>query len=440
MSTIRKYLALILIFVMYESFGLLPEALAVPIPGDFRISHSFFIAIPFVYMLSFRKFFFIFQEHTHATLIVLFGCLLVIFGIAMAQYNFGQPFLTGLLKLRQLLTLFLFFILLALISDEKETVFFIRGLFSLVGVIGVLSLIQYVNPSIPIFRGVDIETLYSGEKLFRHGSYRIVFPTAALGVLMYFYVLGELIAIKNPQHFYWKLGFLVLLFLLFYLQQTRARLLAIVIITIYALITSKKSNYKIAAFVLALIFTCSQLLSYAVSNKGLIDPENSRILKLTDSVFDAFESKDPSINDRLQQVDMYWHYFKQYPVFGAGTLAIESPLSAKVKLYNTSDIGYMKLICEYGIIGLFWFVWLFVWVFKRTGKTSFENSKSKNLNLFIGIIKGTRLFYFYLAVTMLTLPHFGRGHTIIYMVISIVLLELVVKLSTKTTYGQMANH
>lgn len=439
-NSFKTFIALILIFTLYESFGLFPEALLVPIPGVVRLSDSFFIVFLLVYVLPFGKIIYLFREHTHASLLVVSGCLLVILGMIMAQFHFDQPFFTGLLKLRQLLTLLLFFVLLALISNEKETVFFIKGLLFLVGVIGVLSLIQYFLSGLPIFRGEDIETIYSGEKYLRHGSYRIFFPAASLGVLIYFYVLGEIIAVEKPQYFYWKIVFLTVLLLLFYLQQTRARLLTVVVITIYALITSKKSNILICAFVLILIFTCSQSFFNAISNKELIDLKNSKIYKLTDSVLNIFETEEASINDRFQQLDMYWYYFKRYPIMGAGTLAIESPLSIKYRLYNTSDLGYVKLLCEYGILGFFWFVWLFVYVYKRTGEAFWGKSNSKDSNMFKGVIKGTRLFYLYVAITMLTLPHFGRGHTITYMVISLVLLELVVKLSVKKHHEHTVNY
>jgi hypothetical protein len=412
---------------MYEGFGLLPEMITVPIPGFLRLSDLFFVSLPILYLFGFKKIFTIFRTHTQASIFITVGCFLVIIGLVMAQVHFGQSLITGLLKLRQFLNLFLFFVLLILISNEKETVSFIRGLFLIVIVIGVLSLIQYFNPNIPIFRGEDLEVIYSGEKYLRNDSYRILFPAAALSVLIYFYVLGELIAVKKPEKFYWKVSLLIFLFLLFYLQQTRARLLTITVVTIYALLTSRNKKYIICAFTLTFLFTCAQFFLYAVSNKTQL--ENSTLFKLTESVLNISDTKEASINDRLSQVEMYWRYFKKYPVLGAGTLEIESPLSLKFGLYNTSDLGYVKMLGEYGIMGVFWFVWLLVYIFKRTRNFISENTNLKNPNLFNGIIKGTRLFYWYITVTMLTLPHFGRGRAIIYMTISLVLLELTIKLS-----------
>jgi len=427
----KKYFALLLIFIMYEGFGLLPQFLVVPIPGVFRLTDSFLLIVFIVYILNLRKIGYIFREHTQASIIILFGCLMFITGIFMAQFHFGQPILTGFLKLRQNFNLLLFFIILMLIYNEKEVTFFVRGISVIVCFIGVLAVIQYIIPDIPIFQGRDIDALYSGEKLLRYGSYRIIFPAAHLAVLLYCYILGELIEIEKPNKFYLKVSFLIFLFFLFYIQQIRATILTITIVSIYALFTCKKTNYKVGVSILLFMLICGQLLSFAISNQGLSDLENSKIYYMTKSVLNAFDSDDSSINARFEQTDMYLHYFKKYPVLGSGTLAIESPLSKKYQLYNTSDLGYFKLLCEYGMVGFFWFVWLFVYVHRRTKKILAEKSKSNIPDIVIGITKGTRLFYMYIGISMLTLPHFSRGSKIIYMMISIAFLEIVAKLSTQ---------
>jgi hypothetical protein len=348
-------------------------------------------------------------------------------GIVMAQVHFGQPFLKGIIKLRQNFNFLLFFILMSSVYSERDLTFFVKGMSVIVCIVGVLSLIQYVFPKAPIFIGQEIDALYSGTKLLRYGEYRIIFPAASLAVLFYFYVLGDIIKTEKPNNLYLKCAFLMFLFSLFYIQQTRARILPLIVVTIYGLFRCKKRFYKITATVIFFLFVCIQLFSFAISNKGLLSFQDSKIYKMVESVTNAFDTDESSINARFNQVDMYLEYFKRYPILGAGTLEIISPLSKKYQLYNTSDLGYFKLLCEYGIVGSLWLCWLFIYIYRRTKKILNDNFLGGG-GIVAGITQGTRLFYIYIAISMLTLPHFARGGNLLYMMISIALLEIVYRL------------
>jgi len=178
-------------------------------------------------------------------------------------------------------------------------------------------------------------------------------------------------------------------------------------------------------------------LFFSISGHGMMSLKENRLYKLTQTVFSAFDKKqDASIRDRFMQAEMYMHYFKKYPICGAGTLAFGSPLSKKYGLYNTSDLGYLKLLCEYGLIGMAWLVWLFVFVFRKSKvKLNDLNSMEGLPDIYSGIIYGTRFFYLYVLISMLTLPHFGRGHTVAYMAISIALLEITINVLEQRSVG-----
>ena len=424
----KKYLLLLLVVLMYEGFGLLPESLTVLIPGYFRMKDIIFPVFVLLCCFKFASLTVVFRRNTQASLIVLSFCLLLVLGIVMARAHFGQSIFTGFLKLRDNFNIILVFILFLLIDNEKDLSFVVRGLSLIVCVVGVLSVIQYFIPNVHIFSGKDIEGIYSGTKLLRLGSYRLYFPAASLAVLLFCYTAGEIIIIDNPKFFYLKCTFLLFLFTLFFMQQTRARLLTLSVVSLIAIFMGKKVRYKIVATALVCLLVMIQLLFFSISGHGIISLKNSRIYKLTQTVFSVFDKKqEASIRDRFIQAEMYTSYFQKYPICGAGTLAFGSPLSKKYGLYNTSDLGYLKLLCEYGLVGMTWLVWLFIYVFRKSRVNLGDMNSLKDLpDIYMGIMYGTRFFYLYVLVSMLTLPHFSRGHTITYMGISIALLDITV--------------
>ena len=142
----KKYLLLLLVVLMYEGFGLLPESVTVMLPGYFRMKDVIFPVFILLCCFKFSSLTVVFRRNLQASLIVLAFCFLLVWGIVMARAHFGQPIFTGLLKLRDNFNIILVFILFLLIDNEKDLSFLVRGLSLIVCFVGVVSLIQYFIP------------------------------------------------------------------------------------------------------------------------------------------------------------------------------------------------------------------------------------------------------------------------------------------------------
>ncbi|MDL1982912.1 MAG: O-antigen ligase family protein [Deltaproteobacteria bacterium] len=418
-------LAILIVFIMLDSFFLLPDNIVVPVPGFFRISDILIIIVMFTFILFPNRIITIFQEYTQLSLIVICACILFIITVIMANIFFHQPFFNGLLFLRDNFIYLLFFTFLVLINSEEKLRVFIKLSVILITCVALLAIIQKCFPQSPIFNYRFIgEEQYSDIRHLRLGDYRLFFPHMSFTFLFYFIMLADLLHTGFDKKCLFKLFFVILIIFSVISTATRVHVITMTIITTVAFLTSRKKIYKIAGIVLLIIGISIQAFSLAVSKKGIAALEENKLVQI---ILSAKNVSQGSIEGRLFQHDMYMKNFLKSPVLGVGTLRFDpnySNVYKKHKFYYNNDLGYSKMLAEYGLVGIAWLSWLYIYIFKKTRKISKVSFQGNDIPYPIMISKGVWLFFLYIAISSLTLPHFIEGYRIVPIVLSLVFLVI----------------
>jgi hypothetical protein len=343
----------------------------------------------------------------------------------MANIFFHQPFFNGLLFLRDNFIYLLFFTFLVLIDSEEKLRVFIKLSVLLITCVALLAIIQKCFPQAPIFNYRFIgEERYSDIRHLRLGDYRLFFPHMSFTFLFYFIMLADLLHTGFDKKCLFKLFFVILIIFSVISTATRVHLITMTIVTTVAFLTSRKKILKITGIILLITGISIQALSLAVSKKGIGMFEEN---KLSQIILSAKNVNEGSIAGRLFQHDMYMKNFLKSPVLGVGTLRYNSKILEvyrKHKFYYNNDLGYSKMLAEYGLVGMAWLLWVYIYIFKKTRKIS-RISFSGNAILYPVIIaRGVWLFFLYIVISSLTLPHFIEGYRIVPIVLSLVFLVI----------------
>ena len=425
MFTLRNrniFLAILIVFIMLDSFFLLPDNIVVPFPGFFRLSDLFVFIVIFTFVLFPKRIITIFQEYTQLSLMVICACILFIITVIMANMFFHQSFFNGLLFLRDNFIYLLFFTFLVLIDSEEKVGFFVKISVMLITCIAILALIQKCFPQAPIFnyRSVGQEQ-YSDVRHLRLGDYRLFFPHISFALLFYFITLADLLHTGFSKKQPFKLFFIILIAYVVISTATRVHVITMSIVTLFAFLTGKKKTYRITGIILLTIGISVQLFSFAINKKGIAIFEEN---KLSQIIMSAKNLKEGSISGRMFQHNMYMKNFMKSPILGVGTLRYNSNIFKvyrRYKFYYNDDLGYSKMLAEYGIIGMLWLIWFYIYGFKKIRKIC---KFSNNALYSVIVAKGILLFYFYIVISSLTLPHFVEGYRIVPIVLSMVFLAI----------------
>lgn len=419
------FLSVLIIFIMLDSFFLLPDNIIVPVPGFFRISDILILIVMFTFILFPNRIITIFQKYTQLFLIVICACILFIITVFMANVFFHQPFFNGLLFLRDNFIYLLFFTFLILIDSEEKLKVFIKLSVILITCVALLAIIQKCFPQAPIFNYRFIgEERYSDIRHLRLGDYRLFFPHMSFTFLFYFIMLADLLHTGFDKKCLFKLFFVILIIFSVISTATRVHVITMTIVTTVAFLTSRKKIYKIAGIVLLIIGISIQAFSLAVSKKGIAALEENKLVQI---ILSAKNVSQGSIGGRLFQHDMYMKNFLKSPVLGIGTLRYNSKIHEvyrKHKFYYNNDLGYSKMLAEYGLVGMAWLSWLYIYIFKKTRKISRISFSGNAIPYPVIIARGVWLFFLYIAISSLTLPHFIEGYRIVPIVLSLVFLVI----------------
>ena len=437
MGNVKKrgaFLSLFIVFLMLDSFFILPDRFVVPFPGIFRISDVLVFIVLFTLALNFRRIILIIQENKQLTLLVFCACMLFIITAIMANVFFNQSIIDGLIVVRNRFIYFLLFTFIILLDSEEKTRLFIKMSAILVFFLCILALTQKIFPDLPIFNYRDIGQLqYSEIKHFRFGSYRLFFPHVSFAMLIYFIILSDLLYSKHINARILKILFVGLFVYTIIATGTRVHIFSMLFVTLLALLAAPKKGLKIAGILLAVIGLSVQALSIAISDKGIEVIEESRLSQVFKSTTDLSQG---SIRGRMFQNGMYLENFKKSPIFGVGTIRYNPNIMEvykKHKFYQNNDLGYVKMLAEYGLVGIAWLLGLYFYVFKKSRRV-YRESLSRPQKPWFGLLaRGVFFFFFYIFISSLTLPHFIEGYRILPIVLSLVFLTVANKQSKRSS-------
>ncbi|HBG04826.1 MAG: hypothetical protein A2075_11495 [Geobacteraceae bacterium GWC2_58_44] len=420
---LRCLLAIAILFLGYEGFFLLPRWMVV-IPGAFRMSDALLLSVPLLLLFFFRRVAQAVRAWPQAAFLVLFGFALFLLTPLLAQANFDQPYLRGLVALRLNATYLLYFVFAAIIANPRELMKFVRWITVFLAIYLFLLVLAKYFPRLDIVYPPKADW-YFNAAFRRYGEHRLFFPYGLVPAVFFFLALTHfLYGAKSPEsgrHFR-KLQFLYMLLFAYCIMKTGTRILVFSIPLVCLIAVMESRNRKL--MVLAGLLFAAVLL-YDVSAPLLrgSDLGNSRLGRM---LFQNSQLKAET--GRELQHRMYMENFLRYPLAGAGTLIPEKSLDtrrayARFGIFPADDTGFSKMAGEYGLLGIVWVLWFFVFCFRKTTSILRRMPPGSEGSAPFLVTKALRYYYMFLLLTFVTLPHFLRPEGIIITMLSLAMLR-----------------
>jgi hypothetical protein len=431
---------------MHEAFYLLPENLLV-IPGVFRISDAFFVILPFFVFTLFRTF----SRYRVESLLVLSFCAMTLLNCLMGHIFFGQTYVEGLLHLRRNFFWLSFFMFIPLIRNLDQVEKLLNLLTLLFGIYTVVLLLTQYFPDMGLIHFTERYYSRSGSTI-RFGEYRLFFPYVNIPIMLYCIALAELIHGKMREDISRKTFLLLFAFLIMFAvlsTYTRAVIYSLLIATAFAFFTSNRRKVKGVAIAMLILLGSIQVLSIATSGGGLSFLEESKLGKIV-----LKSGKLETESGRLFQAKMYWNQFMKSPIVGVGDIAITKYLRLPVDegihrtyrqygFFSGSDLGYLKILGEYGILGIAWLIWFFSYYFRRRKETLKKAQLLGNIPYVEVICYGFTYFIIYIMISAITLPQWVHPNWITILPLSLAIIAFtrvnVSELASKSSYTASKN-
>lgn len=423
---ISKVFLIFILVIIQEGFYLLPEEFVVLIPGVFRISDSMFFVLPVFLLIYINNILGIFHRFREETMLILFACFLVFLSPLMAWLFFDQPYLTGLLLMRHNLVYLTFFLFIMLFKTNSSIENILKLLTMLFFVYTIIVIVTKYFPDLGLInfpKGTNI--------IMRFGETRLRFPYENIPILLYCFNLSSILYPRKGKNIFNKAVSLAFIFLLFYALLstfTRIVVISLLFITVYALYTSKRRILQYMAISLTIIFISVQLLSMAVSQGGIPFIEESKLGKIV-----LQTGKLEPESGRMFQVSMYVNNFIKSPFLGVGNIASgkydeerDNYMRSyrKYGIFNNTDIGYLKMAAENGLVGITWVVWFYSYIYRQSKQTLAKALALGDEPVAEAVARGLRYFLIYLAISGLTLPHFVVYNRIPALVLALAIMAV----------------
>ena len=426
---INNSLIILVLFIVYEGFYLLPESMVV-IPGVFRLSDIFFVILPLFGLLFCKSLFKALQSHREESLLVIGICILMFISPLMAQMFFDQPYSQGLQLIRQNFFWASFFMYVVLLRNIEGIDKLIQLMTLLVALYVLVLLLTKYFPGLGIIHFT--EKFYSKTGgMRRFGDHRLFFPYGSVPVFIYCITLARLLYVREEVSMFRKSCWMVFLLIVAYAilsTYTRTLVSSLVVVTAFALITCKRRMLKFAAITLSVIFASTLVLGMAVSEDEIPIIGDTKLAKMI-----LQTSKLQKEAGREFQMTMYLSALMRSPVTGVGNLATRKDSEKEIGtmttyrkygFFNGSDLGYLKIAGESGLLGIAWVVWFFSYLYRSSRQTLAKALTLGNVPAVEAVSRGTIYFLVYLMFTGFTFAHFVLPHGIAIVAFSLALMAV----------------
>jgi hypothetical protein len=408
---IRNIIVLSVLFILYEGFCLLPDKYVV-LPGTFRMLDSILIVLPVFAVFFSRSILQVFNRFGEESFLIVSACILVLISPLMAQFFFGQPYLTGLLLMRHSLSFLTFFMFVLLMRPGKLMEHTIRFFTIVLGVWVFILILTKHNHNLGLiyFREGYYNT---GGSFTRFGDSRLFFPYYNLTFIFYFIALARLLhgsVLENIKKRYIELGFVSIITMAVLATYSRMLVFSFMVSSMIGLFTAKNRVVRYSGITLCVLIIGLQMSAMAVGGR-IPFIEESRLGKI------ALQSSTlEQESGRKFQFNMYVDNFLKSPVTGVGNIASGKydPFSysymktyRKFGIFNNTDLGYPKMAAESGLAGLLWVAWLYWYLFRKSGQVLSLARLHGNYPMEEAIAYGFRSFLVYMAVSGFLFPHFA---------------------------------
>lgn len=426
----RRAIIVLVLFIMYEGFYLLPESMTV-IPGVFRMSDAFFVLFPlFVFTIPRTV-----SRYTEESLLVIAFALLLVLSSVMGHFSFGQSYLDGMMNVRRSFFWLSFFMFIPLLRDLEDVEKLVRLMTVLVGLYVAALVLTKFFPKLGLIH--YLQNFYSEHgSAQRFGEYRLFFPYGNIPGMFYFIALaGFLYGIKESA---WqrtsRLGFMVIAVYAMIASLSRGVIFPWLIATGSALFSGGRRSVRIVTvLVFGLLFTF-QVMSMALNGEGSSFVEGTSLGKMVTK-----SDTLPKEAGRMQQARMYVDRFLGSPLAGAGNFAIGkySEMNAqggdkgsslayrRFGFFAASDLGYLKILGEYGLLGIGWVIWWYFYFFRRVRQTLAKARALGTIPQVEALCRGMAYFMIFLLISGVTLAHWIHPNTITILPLMLAIMAVV---------------
>ena len=329
----------------------------------------------------------------------------------MSQHFFGQPYLDGLLLIRQNLGWFSFFMFIVFIKDNEDVEKTITLLTLLVGFWVVLLLVTKWFPQLGVIQ-IDPQYYIKNPGMIRFGEKRLFFPYGSIPIFIYCISLARFLHAPRgerwtqkvlPVSFFLVAGYAVLS------TYTRALSFSLVVLTTYALLNCRRRILKYTAVGITVLVVSLQAL-ILVSGADIPFLQETKLGKL------ILQSSDlPRETGRKFEALMCVTHFLKSPITGVGTLRNLKDTDEiigvtrtyrKYGYFSGADIGFLKIAAEYGLLGISWVAWFFSYSYRKSKRTLAMALKKGDTPIIEAVARGQVYFLIYLFVSGFTIAHF----------------------------------
>jgi hypothetical protein len=396
--------------ILYEGFKLLPESMVV-LPGVFRLSDVFIILLPLVLLVFFGRIVHLYRSCFAESQMVMAMTAMVFIGPLMALIYFDQPYLVGLSFIRHNLEWLVFFPFALLLGDLEGVEKFIKVFTVFIGAWVLLLILTKYVPTLGI---IDLRHGYYAKGGFvRFGDFRLFLPYGSVPIYLFCIALARQLHGRVTGEKIWNwisLGFVLLVFYAIVATFTRSLVVALLVVSLYAISTCRQRLLRYFGFGLALLLVAIQGIGMAAGTGGFSFIEESNLGKMA-----LMSDKLQKESGRSLQSKMCVDNFLKSPVAGVGNL-VSGKLDyeknmlmrtfRKYGFFSAGDIGYLKIAAENGLFGICWIVWFYWHLYRRSKEIIVRAKRSEESRTAETIGWGTIYFMLYLLVSGFTIPHF----------------------------------
>jgi len=423
---IANSIIVLILFLYHEAFYLLPKEMLVA-PGVFRMSDAALVILPLCAFTVPKTF----SRYREESWMVITFISLMLLSCFMGSLFFPQSYSAGLLNIRNNFIWLSFFAFVPLIKDMAQVERLVKLLTFLTGIYVVILLVTKMIPDLGIIHLP--KDMYSKQStLKRFGEFRLFYPYGNIPLMFFFIALAQTLNGYVKESFRAKALRILFMFIVanaVVSSMTRAVLFPVLIACTIAFISSKKRSVKYAGIVFFVLIASYQILSMSLGSDGGSLLEKSTLGKM------LFKSSElASEQGRMFQVNMYLTQFEKSPLTGVGNFAIGSFSNRKgggilesykaFGFFNGSDLGYLKILAENGVIGIAWVIWWFVYFYRRGKQTLAKAEKLGGLPFAEVVTHGLIYFTTYLLISGVTLGHWVHQNVITILPLSLALMAI----------------
>lgn len=413
------YVIFIIILLLREFFWLLPVDLVV-LPDVIRISDAglllMFAVVLYAIATNPRKINYLKSSFTP---VIIGFVLLSLFNVFISNLNYEQPFSLGIRAIRTNFFYLLFFAIILTVDSREKLKGFIKWITIFCFVLIGFTMLQYAMPGTHIFH-IDNTGIF--EK--RSGMSRYINPGLDMVAFACFIAIARFI----QSGVSWELSGVItglICSLQILLSQTRAYLLSFPV----AMMISMAATGKMRWLVITLWCFVMGVGTYVMMGQVNPDMSGNLLTKLYASSYSETISQRGTVGQRFALAQTFWKIGTEHPVTGSGVIHPFGKAAVRLRYPGLrTDLGYVIMFSQYGIIGLAWLTWLSLVYFKKVRRMYQLNLDPEMKALVMAMMT----HYVFMTISFITLPHFILGAMIVTVVLNLGILEVIHRLAAES--------